>query len=134
MSISPTTDPLGRPILRRQTAILYVPEREESDNDPQSRRRSTRPIKEPERLLDELLKDESVQEFYYKDDPSDIDEEELLHYSDEEWLLQQEDDKREEEIIERLSDLDGFVVDDLTDDSADFTMTDDEEDTGSASE
>ena len=47
-------------------------------------RRSTRHVQKPKRLLDEQLFEQDVQDFYYKDDPSDLEEEDfgtliLLH-------------------------------------------------------
>jgi hypothetical protein len=114
-----TAHELARPRLVRQTAIHIPPCRYEHETQEDTTRRSTRFVKRPSRLLDELMLDSGVQEFWYQFDPPDVEEAELSHYSDDEWIQQVEEDAYEEATTDRLSDLDGFIVDDIDTDDED---------------
>lgn len=103
-------DPLARPLLRRQQAIYIEHDRTEEADAAEQHRRSTRHVIRPQRLLDELLLTESVQEFYYEGDPSDLDESDLDCTSDEEWLAQVARDAEEEDEGNLTDDLDNFIV------------------------
>ena len=120
---------LSRPLLIRQQAILILPDTEEKEISrppPMTRTRHARRCRQPDRLLDELMADQEVQEFYYEDDPSDLDEEELACFSDEEWLAQMADDQLEEGKYDTERGIEDFIVGPVMcySDDQDFVLTD----------